>query len=340
MQSKNNTREQLELKKSYIDSKNLDDVEHFLSVWRNSSNSINLETSGSTGTKKTIFAEKKFLSESARMTGEFFRFSSQKRALVCLPLSFIAGKMMLIRCLEFNMDAVICEASKPLNFPDKLDIDFAAMTPYQYEKCLSQNPNKLLKIKTILLGGAPITEKLKNRIVATKQEVYHSYGMTETYSHIALKKITAENSPFETLDGVFCRQAEDGTLIINAPNLGVEELKTNDIVRLFNEKQFDFLGRKDFVVNSAGIKLHPEELEKKIAPLLESNNFFFYGLPDETFGEKLVLFIESDKNIKLNQLNSLLTKYEMPKEVHYIPRFSYTDSGKINRVLTAKQISN
>jgi O-succinylbenzoic acid--CoA ligase len=258
-------------------------------------------------------------------------------ALICLPLHFIAGKMMLVRCLEFGMTSVICQPNNPFAYPDEVEIDFAAMTPYQYEKALNENPTKLTQIKTIILGGAAISESLKNKITSIGHQVYHSYGMTETYSHIALKHINNQNDAFQILSGVFCKQAEDQTLIINAPFLGIDNLKTHDIVSFESPDKFHFLGRKDFVVNSAGIKLHPEELEKKMSALNLKFKFFFFGLPDETFGEKLVLFLETQEKIDNQMLYDVLGKYEIPKSIVYCEQFVYTDSGKINRIQTAKK---
>ncbi len=323
----------------FIDSNCRHEIDVFLNDWFNESDSISLQTSGSTGDKKRLHALKKNLVESARMTGKFFNFNEHNKALICLPQEFISGKMMVIRCLEFKMKCVVSMPNHPLSYPDNLEIDFAAMTPYQYEKAIHENENKLAQIKTILLGGAPISERLKIKILQMEHQVFHSYGMTETYSHIALKRIRVENEPFQILPGINCKQAKDKTLIINAPILGVEELKTNDIVSFVSERQFHFLGRKDFVVNSGGIKLHPEELEKKLSTLNWDFNFFFFGLPDDTFGEKLVLFIESKQKIDSNKLKELLTQYEIPKSIIYCTNFVYTDSGKINRIQTAKKYS-
>ena len=336
MLSKNNTNKIGGLKISHIDSNCIEEIERFILEWESDDERINLQTSGSTGTKKSIHAQKKLLVESARMTGHFFGFSPEKTVLICLPLSFIAGKMMVIRSLTYDMHVVLCQPNNPFDYPNVLHIDFAAMTPYQYEKALREFPNQLLKIKTVLLGGGSISESLKNKIVLNNQRVFHSYGMTETYSHVALKQIDNQNNPFQFLDGISGKKESDNTLILHAPKLGIEALKTNDIVHFIDDRHFDFLGRIDFVVNSGGIKLHPEELEKKLGVLEWAFNYFFFGLPDETLGEKLVLFVESKHAVELNAFGNLLTKYELPKEVLFLDRFEYTESGKINRNLTVK----
>ncbi len=338
MLSKNNTITKSELRILHMDSNCGTAVEQFLKAWMDNSDLISLQTSGSTGAKKRIEAKKNRLVESARMTGNFFGFSINSTALVCLPIDFISGKMMLVRAIEHKMNTIICEASNPLGFPDNLSPDFAAMTPYQYQKCLSENPEKLLKINTVLLGGGPLSQTLKTQIIFNKQNVFHSYGMTETYSHIALRKVNSADEPFHALNGISLTQEEDQTLVISAPNLGIDSLKTNDLVRFVDADSFFFVGRKDNVINSGGIKLHAEEIEEKIAPLLVDHNFFVFGLPDDTFGEKLVLFVESVRQLDLQMLNKSVSKYELPKKTYFLKRFIYTETGKINRKLTVKSV--
>jgi len=276
------------------------------------------------------------LVESAKMTGIFFQFSELTHALICLPLDYVSGKMMLVRSMVFDMQTIFTKPSEPLEYPEELTPNFAAMTPYQYEKCLNANAEKLLKIKTILLGGGPISSNLQDRIIESGQNVFLSYGMTETYSHIALKKITRSSPSFKTLNGITCSTNKDKTLVIHAPMLGIKKLKTNDLVHLIDEQNFDFIGRIDNVINSGGIKLHPEEIERKLAALHWTVPFFTIGLPDEKLGQKLVLCIESENALNLSSIAEVLSKFEQPKEVFYFKKFNYTGSGKINRSLTIK----
>lgn len=310
-------------------------IQVFLDAWNSPESTIALHTSGSTGTKKRIQAERKFLEASVQMTGQFFKFNSETKALHCLPMSFIAGKMMLLRIVAFQMQAYFCSPAHPLDYPEDLEIDFAAMTPYQYQKCLAQDEKKLTKIKTVLLGGAGISPALETKIATLPHQVYHSYGMTETFSHVALRKV-GEEKYFTALNDIHFSTNSDGALVIHAPKLGHEGLVTQDLVALLNEKQFRFKGRLDFVVNSGGIKLHPEELEEKIAHLLPGVNYFFAGVPDDLLGEKLVLFIENKAFDIQKHLDVCLSKFERPKNIIFCDQFSYTDTGKLDRNQTIK----
>jgi O-succinylbenzoic acid--CoA ligase len=311
-------------------------VQKFGERWSDYLSTIDLQTSGSTGKKKQITAKKTHMIESAKMTGKFFGFSENSLLLHCLPIEFIAGKMMYVRIHTFNSQAIFADPSSPLDYPDELAPDFAAMTPFQYQKCLLDNRGKLEKIKIILLGGGPVSLTLEKEILGLSHEVYHSYGMTETYSHVALRKI-GNSRWFTALEHISFGISSEKTLIIHAPKIGIEELVTNDLVELLNSKSFRFLGRKDFVINSGGIKIHPEEVERKIAPLLGEVNFFVFGMPDSILGEKLVLFLEQKDQPNLNLVNSALSKYERPKQVICLDSFVYTDTGKINRLKTVQK---
>ncbi len=333
--SKNNTKALIQIENSLSPEENLD-LNRFLADWYNDDTYIKLLTSGSTGARKEIAAEKMYMRKSAQLTGAFFGFHEQTKVLHCLPLTFIAGKMMLVRILEFGMPAVFTAPKDPLGFSDRLEIDFAAMTPYQYAKCFKQNREKLARIKTVLLGGAAISQSLEEEIESMPHRVFHSYGMTETYSHVALKEIGKTNY-FRALQNISFHSDENNALIIEAPDLNARNLQTNDAVRLKNPFEFEYLGRLDFVINSGGIKLFPEEIEQKLSSLMGSVNFFIAGVSDGQFGSVPALFVE-DENFQIPQSwPESLTRYEVPKKIVRCANFSYTQTGKLNRIETQKR---
>lgn len=332
--NKKDTKEILELENQLNEQEN-SAMNLFLDLWKNNLKSIELNTSGSTGTKKTIIAQKEQLLASAQMTGRFFNFSNETIALHCLPMNFIAGKMMLIRILAFQMKGIFVSATEPLSFSDSYSIDFAAMTPHQYQKCMAQNKEKLGRIKTVLLGGSNISKTLEEQITAMPHQVYHSYGMTETFSHVALRKV-GEKENFKALHDITFEISESKTIIIHAPNLNVTHLKTNDIVELISPKEFRYIGRADFVVNSGGVKLYPEEIEQKLSLIFGKTNFFLAGTEDALLGQSLALFIE-DEHFELPVVwPTNLQKFEKPKHIVRVKSFVYTESGKVNRIETQK----
>jgi len=230
------------------------------------------------------------------------------------------------------MQASAEKTGKFLHLQD--DIDFLAMTPHQLSTVLSQSPDQLHYVKKILLGGAPVAPTLQKKIAAIDAEVYLGYGMTETITHIAAKRLNGVNpdTSFHALPGINFSKTNEDCLIISADHLD-ENLSTTDIVRLKDKHTFDWLGRKDNVINSGGLKIHPERIEASLQSSIPYP-FFIHWVREETLGQEVVICLETDKIVAKNDLDNAferLGKYERPKKVICIPHFVYTATGKINR---------
>lgn len=302
----------------------LKDTGAFLKDWFNQDSFIVVKTSGTTGKSKDIKIEKAAMINSAVATGSFFNLSENTIALCCLSTKYIAGKMMLVRAMVLGWELDVIEpSSNPLREVSKI-YDFVAMVPLQVENSL----NKLNKVKTLLIGGAPLNQQLASKLIALNCNTYESYSMTETVTHVALKKVGS--NAFKILQNVKIDVDDRGCLVVFAPQLNPEKLVTNDVVDLISNGEFIWKGRIDNVVNSGGIKLFPEQIEEKLITKIE-NRFFVAGLPDKVFGEKLVLFIEGDKYEIDDSIFDELDKYEKPKEIFFIDKFQETETGKIKR---------
>ncbi len=312
----------------------------FILEWFDKNTSIKAKTSGSTGVPKTIWIEKTSMIASAKMTGEFFKFSKNTKALLCLSPQFIAGKMMLVRAIIWQMNLICVKPNgHPLNdYHD--EIDFAAMLPLQVFNS-TQNKTQLEKIKTILIGGGVIDKRLEDKIHNLKPEFFSSFGMTETLSHIALRPLNKNIKPktYKALNGISLSCDDRGCLKIKAPKLLKDEMVTNDQVNLISSSEFEWLGRFDHVINSGGIKLFPEQIEEQLASII-NQPFFLIGIPDESLGEKMILFIETDmysleqKEILLTKIEFCLENFQRPRDIHIIPKFKRTATGKIQRKAT------
>lgn len=315
----------------------IEKIEHFWTEWNNDSEFISTRTSGSTGLPKEIRMSKEKMKNSALATGRFFNFQAGQNVLLCLNADTIGGKMLLVRAFLHNMRILISDVvSNPIAGIEQ-PIDFISMVPMQIRTVLKETPLKLNLVKTVLVGGASVDPDLEKQLSLYKCEAYESFGMTETMSHIALKKLNDE-PVFKALPGVEFRSSEEGKLEVIAPMLGIDRLITNDIVELIDEHSFRWKGRADFVINSGGIKIHPELVEKKMTGLIKER-FFIAAQPDAVLGERVVLMIEDKKNggeekMILEQLKVLLDKYEVPKQIIFIPEFIETPSGKVNRLAT------
>lgn len=324
--------------------KNINQELHlFLIDWFNNKSNIKVHTSGSTGKPKEILLEKKHLINSALATGTYFKVFDKTAALLCLPIQYIAGKMMVVRALTLGWHLTVIE---PTSFPlQKINksFDFAAMIPLQVENEI----NNLNKINTIIVGGAPISKTLKNKLRLVKSNLFETYGMTETCTHVAVKQINHfknnDEQVFKALPNVKFKIDERKCLVIEAPNIISEKIITNDVVQLISDKEFTWKGRFDSVINSGGIKLFPEEIENKLTEIIKIP-FFVCGIRDEKLGEKLVLIIEeSNQNLKESLFSAILnnhhlTKFEKPKEIILVSEIIFTGNKKINRTETLKRI--
>jgi O-succinylbenzoic acid--CoA ligase len=299
-------------------------VGDFLLDWFDDKSYIDMFTSGSTGEPKTIRVEKDAMVKSAIATGDFFGLEPGNRVLHCLPTNYVAGKMMFVRSFILGLDMdFVAPSSNPLEHNDE-KYDFCAMVPLQAKNALK----KLTNIKKIIIGGVKIHKSLEQELVKLPIQIYETYGMTETITHIAAKKVGVE--AFTTLPHVTVSVNENQCLEIVAKNIGNEKIVTNDIVKLISDTQFIWLGRFDYVINSGGIKIMPEQVESKLSTLIP-RRYFVNGVPDDTLGERVVLYVEGEPMDIDHSLFDVLDKYEKPKEIVFIPKFKETATGKIMR---------
>lgn len=313
----------------------------FLQSWCNDEPAIPATTSGTTGNPKNISIEKNKMLQSARMTLNFLKIPPGSTALLCLSCDYIAGKMMVVRALAGNLNLIaVRPTANPLEASGLPAIDFTALVPMQAETILS-NPvttERFIHINHVLIGGAPLSDTLTRQLAALPNAIYETYGMTETLSHIALKRLSAAHY-FETLDDISLSLDQRGCLVIHAPFLGPEPIFTNDLAELMDSRHFRWLGRLDYVINSGGVKIIPEKVEAKIKSLIPER-YFITGLPDSRLGEKVALVIESvpyvpERLLQLKkQLADCLGKYEVPREILFVEAFAETASGKIARQKT------
>ena len=315
-------------------------VLQFLQEWFSHSETVSVQTSGSTGIPKVFEIEKKRMLNSAKMTCDFLGLKEGDTALLCLPVQYISGKMMLVRAIERKLKVII---SVPSSAPEiSQNIDFCAMTPLQVQNSL----DKIHFIKNLIIGGAAVSENLKSQLTSSIQhpasnKIYETYGMSETLSHIALKQISpVQENYFTIFNDVEISVDERNCLKIFAPKLNPEILQTNDIVELMHfdsaqcdKKQFKFLGRFDNVINSGGVKIFAEELESLVKKHID-RDLVFLGKPDETLGEKLVLVVEgeNDEDLKSEILNlKFENKFHSPKEILFLEKFPRAENGKVLR---------
>lgn len=314
----------------------------FISDWFNPSiTAIKIFTSGSTGAPKQIEHSKQAMFNSARMTCDALHLKAGDNALLCLPANKIAGMMMIVRsiCTKMNLHCITPSATPLKDLEQGTKIDFAAFTPMQLHSAAKnyEHFKTAEQIDKIIVGGEAISAEVLDIVKRFGNPVYHTFGMTETISHIALKRLNGKEADahYKVLDGIAISAGEQNRLIIEAPELGQPHLVTNDVVQIITANEFDWLGRTDNVINSGGVKIYPEELEQKLQAHIQPA-FFITAIPDEVTGEKLVLAIEmlslsvSDKQ-ELREEFAKFDKLHRPKAVLLFSRFVKTTTGKIRR---------
>lgn len=335
-------------------------LEDFLSEWNNDSDRVLVHTSGSTGKPKPMMVEKKRMLNSARITCDFLGLNPGDSALLCMSLDYIAGKMVVVRSIERHLHLIsVPPSGHPLKDVDE-EITFAAMVPMQVYNTLQvpEERERLSRIRHLIIGGGAIDAALEQELQSLPGDIaiWSTYGMTETLSHIALRRINGDEASewYQPFDSVRISQTEEGCLVIDAPQVCAETLVTNDIVEIepyiYNKVEklrFRIKGRKDNVICSGGIKIQIEEVETLLKPHLEKP-FMLAKKKDGKFGEIAVLLTE-DEDIKKVEatVRRLLSdesekssdhkkyKYWIPKEFRYVEHLPLTETGKPKRCCLA-----
>jgi len=296
----------------------------FILDWLDASDTIQLTTSGTTGNPKTIILSKQAMVHSALATADYFKLQPGNNALLCLPARFIAGKMMLVRTFIIGLELDILPSSSNLEaLSSEKTYDFVALVPLQAQNSI----DKLSQFKKIIIGGASVSSELSLKLQNLNNEIYETYGMTETISHIAAKRIGSEM--FSVLPNVTIASDDRDCLVVNVPFISVNTIITNDIVEIISPTTFKWKGRYDHVINSGGVKLFPEQIESKIAKHL-TVSFFITGIPDALLGQKVILVLEGSEFELPKSLFEKLDKYEIPKDVFFVTQFERTATAKIN----------
>lgn len=318
-------------KESISDIENLE-LRSFVEEWFSDSPTVSLHTSGSTGKPKLIVAEKSRMVASAQMTIDYLGLKPNDTALLCMSTSYIAGKMMVVRAIVGDLDLLVGDVSSDPLANETRHIDFAAMVPMQVFNSVANHRDRFENIGKVIIGGGAIDVRLEQTLASFNNEIFATYGMTETLSHVAMRRVNGVGMSdcFSPMDGVTLSSDTDGCLRIEAPHLCAETLQTNDIVDFKDDGAFRIIGRKDNVVCSGGIKIQVEEVEKKIAGLVECM-FAVGSVADEKLGRRLVMVSETDVDPDTRvAIEKSLPKYWKPKSYIVMP-VPMTSSSKIAR---------
>ncbi len=322
----------------------------FCMAWLAHQNTYEITTSGSTGNPKTISWTRALMLWSIANTAKALPLKNGMHCLHCIDVKKAGGKMMLARALHLQMSIEVIEPSaNPFEGVLSLPFNFAAMVPLQIHRLYAENKIELLNaIDVLIVGGAALNASMTNALQPLKTQVYATYGMTETASHIALQRINGKQrqDSFYPLPEINIRLNENHCAVISTPFH--HHLVTHDLIQLLDDGSFQLLGRRDHVINSGGYKISMEKIESSLdksftALKINFFNFCVYKQPDERLGEALIVILETTPMERLrlealkNELSTHLEKHEMPKYFYYTSRLQYTSSGKIDRMRSAEK---
>lgn len=314
-------------------------INDFIQLLSNKNSPLTVKTSGSTGIPKEIHFTMNQAFESAKLSNSFFNIDNSSILLLPMNIDFVGAKMLIVRAFVAKAKIWIVAPTANVfeNGPSYVLFDFIALTPYQLLSTLEKTPLSFLQVRKCLIGGSTISNELFRKIedLSSDCKFYESFGMSETLSHIAIKTLGSSEDVFRVIDGYHIEVSSEGQLSIQCPFMD-NKVISNDIVELFDDKSFQFLGRKDFVINSGGIKIHPELLENSLQEIFHFP-FYFTKEKDERLGEILILVIltsneKSDAEILEQCKKQIKNKYHFPKKIKRLNTFEYTQNGKIKRL--------
>ena len=306
----------------------------FLQEWHNAEPFVVAHTSGSTGAPKSIRLLKSDMRASATATNRFFGIHSGSVLAIPLSADYIAGKMMAVRTDVAGCRLLELPVSNDVDI--KEHVDLLAVVPSQI-KSLLLNPDAPQLVRNLLIGGAPLNDDLARQVTDAGFSAYLGYGMTETCSHVALRKI-GNDDIFHAMPGISFSTDSRGCLIIESRNFSWKKLVTNDVVELVSAQSFRWLGRFDNVINSGGIKLHPEELEKEYRERIPSlPPFYLIGETDAMLGQRLVMVAENPDDRLLDNIREIISDHrKTPKRIISVTSLPQAANGKLRRILPAE----
>ncbi len=318
----------------YHDISRIDEIKSFIQEWENGSDYISCNTSGSTGAPKLIQLSKKQLTHSAMRTIEYFELRAGMKAGLALSLDGIAGKLMVVRSMLAQLELHVLPVKKNPLAAVETSLDFIALVPTQAIAFLSDSKDRQ-KETTLLIGGAPLTSTQHQSIFSYWKHAYQSYGMTETASHVALRQITAdEDAPYYAMNGISFDQ-ENSHLVIYCRDFdkGGGGVHTTDSVELLSPDSFRYIGRKDFVINVAGNKVHPEEVERKLNGYI-AGEFMIIPFQDNDYGQGIGLVLTTEGNaLSIEGFKAIegIKAYEIPRKQTILDQLERNINDKLDR---------
>jgi O-succinylbenzoic acid--CoA ligase len=317
-------------------------------------------SSGTEGPPRAAMLSVDNLASSAAASCEFLGMEANDNWLLCLPLTHIAGLMILFRCARagaavsiheaFDADAVWTGVSSGR-------VTRLSLVPPMLARLLEVSDDKPgAHGRSLIVGGAPVAPVMAERAVETGWPILTSYGMTETASHVALGGPNPEDG-LRVLPGTRIELADDngeavsgrGRILVSGPTvmlgyanagllpgeglLETGRYLTGDVGEIDDQGRLRIAGRCDDVLISGGVNVHPAASEALLAACPGVIEAGIAGRPDPEWGQRLVAVYVGDTGP--DELRRWAGKHIAPalrpREFIRVPELPRNQLGKLDR---------
>lgn len=307
-------------------------------------------TSGSSGNPKGVRLPWRAIASASRLAMKALELAQGDAWLACLPLYHVGGAMILYRCLRAGATAVVHEGFNPETLGRDLlarRITHLSLVPPMLARLLDTDVLPSPALRCVLVGGAALTQTLFRRARAAGWPVCPTYGMTETCALAAVNLRPdadwEEGDVGSFLPGVRHALAENGALRIATParmagylgdaNSVPEWIETHDLAQVDAAGRLHLLGRSDDILVSAGVNVHPIEVESRLAACPGLRDAGVLGFSDPIWGSVIACVYEGDlaEDAAEAWCRCHLPSSRRPRRFLRVEHLPRTASGKLDR---------
>ncbi len=320
---------------------------------QNNKTALVLFTSGSTGYPKGVKITFQNLEANANAIINLLKIKKENNWLASLPFFHIGGFSIIWRAFSTGATLFLPDSFSSndiLQSVKKYKPHLFSVVSTTLKRLISEVP-KYKEIKAIFAGGGPIKAPLMRSAIENGFPTYKVYGSTETTSMVTI--LTPEQvsiapdsagKPFDSIEltiqnsnekgiGEICVKGEQVSVgYLGFPVRDGEFFCTGDLGFIDSNGFLNITGRKSSFIISGGENINLEKVKNALLEISGVIDAEAFGMADENWGERLVSVIVVNENFNISEisehLNSLLSKYEFPKQIKFVEKIPRTPLGK------------
>ncbi len=297
-----------------------------------------IETSGSTGAPKRVLLSRAAVLASAAATHE--RLGGPGRWVLALPPTYVAGVQVLVRSLVAGLEPILSPDDVDTTAPDDGVPVYTSLVPTQLHRLLDDDPARLRRYDTVLLGGGPIDPELRRRAREAGVRVVTTYGSSETAGGCVYDGVP--------LAGVELRIGDRGRVAVRGPvlfdgydgdpDLTAETLVDGWFLTADTGELVDgtlrVLGRLDDVVISGGVNVPTSAVAARLREHPDIDDAAVVGVPDDEWGHRIVAWVVGDVSLAdvRDWVGATQPRSWAPRELRHVARLPLLANGKHDRV--------